>query len=323
MIADKLAQKVIREAGCKAAHVCLAIRNDTQSNFMYKADQDPVSIADYSSQAIITHYISKHFPEDSVLTEETVADFEAVVSVEQQHQIIHYVSQALERPVEISEIKNLLSYRSKHPNGRVWVIDPVDGTRGFFKGDQFAIAIALAVDNQPVLSALVCPLMPFNKEIVGVIAVAQKNQGALLESLSGNLNRPLKVSKQSSLQDMRFAIGNVRHRDINFVNHLFSNEQIGGTIVQISSQAKYVAVADGEADIFFRYATDTDKSEKTWDHVAGELIVREAGGTVTDLDGELLNFSTGELLNKNRGLIVSNGQLHKGMLPIIGEYNQF
>jgi hypothetical protein len=50
MITGELEQKVIREAGREAAHMCLALHSDIQSNLMYKADRDPVSIADFCRQ---------------------------------------------------------------------------------------------------------------------------------------------------------------------------------------------------------------------------------------------------------------------------------
>jgi 3'(2'), 5'-bisphosphate nucleotidase len=162
--------------------------------------------------------------------------------------------------------------------------------------------------------------MPFNREVIGATAIAQKNQGAVLESLDGTFSRTLSVSKQSDLQRVHIALGNVRHLDQKVVERLLSNNQINGTIIQISSQAKYVAVADGQIDLFLRYATDTDHREKVWDHVAGELIVREAGGCVTDLDGKELNFSKGELLTENRGLLVTNRQIHENLLQIIHDY---
>ncbi len=74
----------------------------------------------------------------------------------------------------------------------------------------------------------------------------------------------------------------------------------GGEIVRIDSQAKYVVVADGRAEIYIRHSGNVDYREKVWDHAAGYLIVQEAGGRVTDLDGLPLDFSHGLRLKEQQ-----------------------
>ena len=79
----------------------------------------------------------------------------------------------------------------------------------------------------------------------------------------------------------------------------------------MDSQAKYAVVARGEADIYLRLPTRADYREKIWDHAAGALIVAEAGGVVTDITGRPLEFNHGRELAANRGVIVTNGRLHR------------
>ena len=69
-----------------------------------------------------------------------------------------------------------------------------------------------------------------------------------------------------------------------------------------------------EADVYLRLPTKAGYYEKIWDHAGGVLIVQEAGGTVTDLQGQPLNFSCGRELRENRGVIVTNGPLHPAVL---------
>jgi 3'(2'), 5'-bisphosphate nucleotidase len=69
-------------------------------------------------------------------------------------------------------------------------------------------------------------------------------------------------------------------------------------------------VARGDADIYLRLPTRADYEEKIWDHAAGELLVREAGGRVSDMRGRPLEFSRGRTLSGNRGAIATNGALH-------------
>ena len=85
----------------------------------------------------------------------------------------------------------------------------------------------------------------------------------------------------------------------------------------MDSQAKYAAVADGRAEIYIRYSRSPEYREKVWDHAAGVLIVQEAGGRVTDLFGAPLDFSLGERLANNVGILATNGVFHDALLEAI------
>ena len=83
---------------------------------------------------------------------------------------------------------------------------------------------------------------------------------------------------------------------------------------RIDSQCKYAVVARGEASIYLRLPRDTSYREKVWDHAAGAVVVTEAGGRVTDLDGNPLDFSQGRLLANGRGIVCTNGAIHDRVL---------
>jgi 3'(2'), 5'-bisphosphate nucleotidase len=87
--------------------------------------------------------------------------------------------------------------------------------------------------------------------------------------------------------------------------------------LRMDSQAKYAVVARGDADIYLRLPTSADYREKIWDHAAGALIVAEAGGAVTDIQGRPLEFHHGRELVANRGVIVTNGRLHECVLGAV------
>ena len=84
--------------------------------------------------------------------------------------------------------------------------------------------------------------------------------------------------------------------------------------VRLDSQAKYAVVARGEADIYLRLPTRADYQERIWDHAAGVLVVEEAGGRVTDVTGKPLDFSLGQTLQQNRGVVVTNHHVHERVL---------
>jgi 3'(2'), 5'-bisphosphate nucleotidase len=89
--------------------------------------------------------------------------------------------------------------------------------------------------------------------------------------------------------------------------------------IRMDSQVKYALLAAGEGEIYLRLLSPNrlDYKEKIWDQAAGSIIVEEAGGVVTDLDGERLDFSQGRTLKINRGICASNGIIHDRILEAI------
>jgi hypothetical protein len=87
--------------------------------------------------------------------------------------------------------------------------------------------------------------------------------------------------------------------------------------VRLDSQCKYAVVARGEASIYLRLPTRPGYEEKIWDHAAGCVIVKEAGGAVTDVRGRPLDFSRGSTLALNSGVVASNGVLHYRVLDAV------
>ncbi|MDX1429115.1 MAG: inositol monophosphatase family protein, partial [Rhodothermales bacterium] len=75
----------------------------------------------------------------------------------------------------------------------------------------------------------------------------------------------------------------------------------------------------GDAEIYMRLPTRADYVEKIWDHAAGMLVVEEAGGQVTDIDGKRLDFSHGDGLAENSGVIATNGKLHDAVIEALRE----
>ena len=89
--------------------------------------------------------------------------------------------------------------------------------------------------------------------------------------------------------------------------------------LRLDSQVKYAAIARGDASIYFRLPRLTGYLEKIWDHAAGTIIVEEAGGKVTDFYGQTIDFSAGKRLKNNKGIIASNGHLHRKVLEAVSQ----
>ena len=96
---------------------------------------------------------------------------------------------------------------------------------------------------------------------------------------------------------------------------------MGGEVdpVRMDSQVKYALLASGVGEIYLRLLSPDrmDYREKIWDQAAGSIIVEEAGGIVTDLDGKFLDFSRGRTLKDNRGVCATNGLIHDQVLETL------
>ncbi len=312
-----------RQAARMAARLCMAVRGEmlNSAEKMEKAGKEPVTIADYGSQALILRAIADAFPNDGVVAEERGEEFTRLATNSQREAVLRYVSDIAGEPAQVEDIRRWLDHGRGLNTQRIWVVDPIDGTKGFLRGDQFAIAIGLLIDGEPVVGALACPLMaadPANSsDRPGAIATAVAGQGARLEALSGGYEHVLRVSPNPDPARARvvesFESG---HTDHAFSAAVLSRAGVQGEVVRMDSQAKYVAVADGRAEFYIRHSQGAYR-EKIWDHAAGVLIVQEAGGRVTDINGRALDFSAGATLAHNQGILASNGPLHEPLLAAI------
>jgi len=314
----------IRDAARRAAFLCLAVRHEMldQPSSMEKAGKEPVTIADYGSQALVLQVIAENFPKDASIAEERADEFDALAADKQRSMVVHFVGEALGRQVTVDDVRHWLDWGCERSGGRVWTVDPVDGTKGFLRGDQFAIAIALIVDGLPVLAALACPLLPIDAAQPdgerGVLALAQRGYGATIEPLKGASPQPLRVSPQSKAALARLLESvESQHTYHSFSAQLRMATGMRGQSVRMDSQAKYVALADGRAEVYLRQSPGAGYAEKIWDHAAGVLIVEEAGGCVTDLEGRPLDFSRGARLSANRGILATNGSMHNVILEAV------
>jgi 3'(2'), 5'-bisphosphate nucleotidase len=316
--------EIARKAAWQAAALCLAVQAEAEQGLggMEKAGREPVTVADYGSQALILSLIAREFPSDAVFAEERSDEFDSVATDIQRERVRQHISRIMGTEVNASSIKSWLDHGRSSVSNRAWAIDPIDGTKGFLRRDQFAIAIALLVDGNPVVSALACPVFPVDPAnssgALGVIASAVKGEGAVIEELNGTNHRALKVSVQANLSAARI-VESVEsgHSDHDFSASVLKLAGVAGQPVRMDSQAKYAAVADGRAEIYLRHSQGEGYTEKIWDHAAGVLVVTEAGGKVTDLNGKPLDFSKGGRLSGNHGILATNGHLHGALLDAI------
>ncbi|XP_074584714.1 3',5'-bisphosphate nucleotidase AHL-like [Curcuma longa] len=333
---------------------------------MSKEDNSPVTVADWGVQALVSWLLSDYFGGEHVpiVAEEdasTLLREDATVLLESVTSSVNEcLSEAprygLKAPPEPLEPRKILdAIRSCNSTGgskgRFWVLDPVDGTLGFVRGDQYAVALALIEDGDVVLGALGCPNYPSKKEWLnyhqryyrlmtvlsppapgswhkGCVMYARKGTGEawmqplVHDSETFDWHNSARMIHVSSISDPASATfcepvekANSSH---SFTAGLASSVGLRKQPLRVYSMVKYAAIARGDAEIFMKFARAGYK-EKVWDHAAGSLIIQEAGGVVTDAGGRLLDFSKGIYLEGlDRGIIACSGPLlHEKILKAV------
>ena len=111
------------------------------------------------------------------------------------------------------------------------------------------------------------------------------------------------------------------HTNVSQIDIFAENLGVGVDPVRMDSQAKFAVLAAGHAELYLRLLSPShpDYREKIWDQAAGSIVIEEAGGKVTDLDGRPLDFTLGRTLANNRGICGSNGVLHEAALNSLRE----
>jgi 3'(2'), 5'-bisphosphate nucleotidase len=155
----------------------------------------------------------------------------------------------------------------------------------------------------------------------GTLVAAIRGQGAWASPLDGVASfERLCVSDRADASQARLLRSfESRHTNVSEIDDLIELLRIQAEPVRMDSQAKYALLAAGHGELLVRLLSPSqpDYREKMWDQAAGSLVVQEAGGSITDLDGKPLDFTAGRTLAHNRGVLASNGHLHALALQAI------
>lgn len=237
---------------------------------------EPVTIADRTASKIIVKGLADAFPNDGILSEE-----------------------------ELDDQKRLTK-------SRVWIIDPLDGTKGFVeKTGDFAVQIGLAENGESVLGVVFLPLED-------TLYFASKDKGAWLIE-NDNVPQPLQVSDKTDFAEMNIAVSK-NHRSPK-MNRIIGEFGLKKEIRRGSVGLKAGLIAQKICDIYIHLSPRT----KHWDTCAPEIILREAGGIVTDVFGEKIVYNTADVHNHN-GILATNAAAFdltvSRLKPLLAEFGR-
>ncbi|HEV3470057.1 MAG TPA: 3'(2'),5'-bisphosphate nucleotidase CysQ [Pyrinomonadaceae bacterium] len=243
---------------------------------------EPVTQADRAVNELIVRRLSEAFPGDGILAEES-ADTERRLSRE-----------------------------------RVWMIDPLDGTKGFIAGTgDYAVQIGLAVGGAAALGVVYAPA-------TDVLYWAARGHGAWVERTipdaeSQTLVERLGVTKETSLAQMRLAESR-SHRGPR-MDTVVRALGVRAEVKRHSVGIKVGLLVERQADLYIHLSGKT----KQWDTCAPEAVLAEAGGRMTDVWGDPLVYNTPDVYNRH-GLVASNGAAHdlviRRLRPLLEEFGR-
>lgn len=232
----------------------------------YKGPNDPVTEADKQANELLVRGLRALFPEDGVVAEESADNSDAL------------------------------------RKGRVWYVDPLDGTREFIaKNGEFSVMIGLALNGEARVGVVYRP-------VGDILFAGIAGQGAWVEEHGGRT--ALAVSDRTDLTSLRLTVSRShRHPLIALLKTRLgiNQESIGGSV-----GLKVGLIAAQEADLY----VEPSEFTKAWDSCGPEAILRGAGGRMTDLAGEPLTYGGHDLQNR-KGLIATNGVCHDRVIAAI------
>ncbi len=314
-----------------AATVCLSVQqNLVTAATLEKKDRSPVTVADFASQALVCSALSGRSAIDAVVGEEDAAELREAGAEQTRDKVIEHVRRvrgAETSPERALDWIDLGGVDPGREHERYWTLDPIDGTKGFLRGEQYAIALGLLEHGRVVLGVLGCPNLPGPDGATGCLLTAVRGRGARILPLTADPSgdplagaRPIRVSDVSQTAEARFCESvESGHSDQDQSAQIARALDITEEPVRVDSQCKYAIVAQGQAQIYLRLPTRKDYREKIWDHAAGLIVVEEAGGRVTDVRGHDLDFGHGRQLENNAGVIATNGPIHDRVLEAVAK----
>lgn len=303
-----------------------------------KADASPVTVADYAVQALVVHRLRAEFPNDKFIAEESSSPLRS------DQALLRMISDAT--GLKDTDVISSIS-ACEHGGGgeeaktqRTWIMDPIDGTRGFIALRQYCIALGLLHHGEMQLGVLGCPNLPIHPTRVsfdssprspgesdderGVIFHAIKESGTYM------IKDNIKDFTEGENMGTRCQVSDVSHTKwatfCESVESGHSSHELSARVASIlnvstpplrmDSQAKYGCMARGDASIFLRFPKK-GYVENIWDSAPASIIIEEAGGKVSDGRGRRLNFTLGRKLDNDDGIVATNGRIHEEVIEAV------
>ncbi len=298
-------------------------------NIQTKDDFSPVTVADYGAQIIVSHWLNTHFKEEPLIAEESLKTLPEENRKGFVDKLISVLEPFLGKLSRSKIIEYLELNCSATKEKSYWVLDPLDGTKGFLRGNQYAISLGHVNRGAVDAGVLACPRLDLslfpekeNTPQKGCLFIAEKKKGAWVKLYHPSAElRPIHVSECKDPKNAKLLRSyESKHTDLEKTEMFLSKMGILSSI-PVDSQVKYGLLACGEGEIILRFPPTDNPNyrEKVWDHAGGAIILEEAGGKVTDIFGNAFQYNGEPLLNNSVGVFASNKYLHDIGIKVLQE----
>jgi len=351
----QVAIRAVQAATKISRHVLL----DSNKGEIQKADLTPVTVADYAIQAVLTHSLHCAFPEDGLVGEESAGELLTNPALVQHMWTViqHCASSDLDNkttnhsanaasvdpwPPSPSSLASLISLcetttPSGADSGRVWVFDPIDGTKTFLKGQQYAINVALLIGGRQILSVVCCPLLdsaatgPITNAALdpkgedgGCILFAVKGYGAFVRPVRGGFG-DVEVKKLERHAD-GVTVDGLRSvtcwRDLDSTLEGINEASTTALGVEypgcdlVGWVPRWAVLALGLANMTV-WVYKRGRHGKIWDHAGAMLLFEEVGGMITDVNGRDIDLTQGRKFTSNFGFVAAPRSVHHVVLQAV------
>jgi 3'(2'), 5'-bisphosphate nucleotidase len=178
-----------------ASRVCSAAQGRLAAgDTLTKSDDSPVTVADFASQAVVCAELGEALGEVLMIGEEDADDLRA----DTDNELLAAVTGLVRGEREGASHLNVFEWIAKGTSadrtasfGRYWTLDPIDGTKGFLRGDQYAVALGLIDNGEVILGVLGCPNLPNPDGSRGAIFAAVEGS---CEAFYGGLTDPVEIA---------------------------------------------------------------------------------------------------------------------------------
>lgn len=317
---------VALEAVSLASAVCREVQQSLESlKAITKDDKSPVTVADFASQAIVAKVLTSHLGDEVILVgEEDSKWLREDDHATHRQATLAAVQSVWSNATEDSMLEMIDVGAGDTHHAGFWTLDPVDGTKGFLRNQQYAIALAFVEFGTPTVGVLGCPNLPRNfanpldvPDKHGCLYAAVKGEGVYEYAADDIQTPPDTITRLDKAEGEPISVcasvekahSNVSDTD-RILHYLSEHGHPASEPTRLDSQAKYAVTARGQADAYLRLPTRPGYVERIWDHAAGSLVATEAGCFVTDIFGNALDFSHGRGLEKNKGVVCAPPRVH-------------
>ena len=174
----------------QALQLIQMIQRELVGDALTKDDRSPVTVADFAAQAWIGYRLAQAYPADQLVAEEDSVRLKS--DPEMLRRVTRYIQHRLPEATP-DRVASWIDHNRVDGGDRFWTLDPIDGTKGFLRGDQYAVALALVVGGQVVLGVLGCPHLSPNAEPLhnsGALFYAARGYGAWASDLATKSHCP-------------------------------------------------------------------------------------------------------------------------------------